>query len=280
MKIGVSLPVRELGPDIAAIVEFARLAEDLGFSHLRIPDQVIREKPVYAHEPLTLLCYIAAVTRTIELVPSIIVTPSRQTVLLAKQAAELDVLSGGRLRLGIGVGSNELEYQLLGEDFSTRGARADEQIKLLKDLWTSQAVEFRGAWHHIQGAGISPLPVQGHIPLWIGARPLPAATVRQRIGQHADGWFVLASPDQFDGLKADIDAFAQQAGRDPQIIGTEAGVAVIGPRQAEWKGRVRGWHTKGLTHLCLRTLGGGLDAKGHLSTLRQAATELDGLLTG
>ena len=277
-RIGVSLPVRELNDDLGAIVEFALTAEDLGFSHLRIPDQVIRPDGGYAHEPLMLLAYIAAVTRRIELVPSVIVTPSRQTVMLAKQAAELDVLSHGRVRLGIGVGSNELEYQALGEDFSTRGARMDEQIKLLKLLWTREVVDFTGRWHQIGGAGINPLPIQRPIPLWVGARPLPTKSIRQRIGREADGWFVLASPEAFDGLKADIDRAARASGRDPQEIGTEAGIAVVGPREAEWEGRVLGWRDKGLTHLCMRTLGGGLDANSHLRKLRQTATRLQSLL--
>ena len=278
-RIGVSLPVRELAGDLGAIAEFALVAEDLGFSHLRIPDQVIRPKGGYAHEPLMLLAYIAALTKRIELVPSVIVTPLRQTVLLAKQAAELDVLSNGRLRLGVGVGSNETEYEALGQDYSTRGARADEQMQLLKLLWSEQSVAFEGQHDRIQGEGIDPLPVQRPIPLWIGARALPAMRVRKRIGRHADGWFVLASPEQFDELKADIDAFAREWGRDPLRIGTEAGIAVVGPRQAEWRARVQGWRSKGLTHLALRTLGGGLDANGHLRTLRRTANELEELVS-
>jgi len=279
IRVGISLPIRELTDDLGAITEFALTAEDLGFTHLRIPDQVIRPKGAYAHEPLMLLAYIAAMTKRIELVPSVIVTPARQTVLLAKQVAELDVLSGGRVRLGIGVGSSEAEYQALGQDFSTRGARADEQVRLLKRLWTESKIDFTGQWHHIEGLGIDPLPVQRPVPLWIGARSIPSAAIRARIGRHADGWFVLASPDAFDEIKGDIDMIAQQAGRSPEDIGTEAGIAVVGPRQAEWQGRVQGWRQKGLTHLCLRTLGGGLSAKAHLSTLRQTAAELRNLLS-
>ncbi len=277
LRIGISLPIRELNDDIEAITEFALTAEDLGFTHLRIPDQVIRPQGTYAHEPLMLLAYIAAVTQRIELVPSVIVMPSRQTVLLAKQVAELDVLSGGRVRLGIGVGSSEAEYQALGQDFSTRGARADEQVRLLKRLWTEPKIDFTGQWHQINALGINPLPVQRPVPLWIGARSIPSAAIRARIGHHADGWFVLASPDEFDDIKGEIDMIAKQAGRQPQDIGTEAGIAVVGPRQAEWKARLQGWRKKGITHVCLRTLGGGLSAKEHLSKLRQSAAELEGL---
>ena len=132
MKIGVSLPVREMGSDISAIRAFAQLAEELGFTHLRVPDQVLRPDSGPLHEPLTLMAHIAAITNTIELVPSVIVLPSRQTALVAKQVAELDILSSGRLRLGVGVGGNEHEYKFMDQTFGTRGARCDEQLKLLK----------------------------------------------------------------------------------------------------------------------------------------------------
>ena len=135
MKIGVSLPVREMENDLGAIKTFAQAAEELGFTHLRVPDQVLRPGSGHLHEPMTLLAFIAAVTEQIELVPSVIVLPSRQTVLFAKQAAELDILSGGRLRLGIGVGNNKAEYLSMGQDFSMRGRRCDEQLTLLKLLW-------------------------------------------------------------------------------------------------------------------------------------------------
>ena len=273
MKIGISLPIRELKDDIGAITAFAQLADELGYAHLRVPDQVLRPRSGHLHEPLMALAYLAAATRRIELVPSVVVAPARQTVLLAKQLATLDRLSGGRVRLGVGVGGSAAEYQALGEDFHTRGARCEEQIDLLRQLWSRSTVDFDGRWDHVQGAGLDPLPDKP-IPIWIGGAGLPAQRIRRRIGKQADGWFVLCSPDQFDGLKADIDAAAQTAGRDPAAIGTEAGVAVVGPREAEWKDRVVGWRDKGLTHLCLRTLGGGLDANAHLAVARRALAEL------
>ncbi len=274
MKIGISLPVRELQNDLGAIKAFAQMADELGLTHLRVPDQVLRPESGHVHEPLTLLAYVAAVTQNIQLVPSVIVLPSRQTVLVAKQAAELDVLSGGRLRLGIGIGANADEYRALGEDFHTRGARCEEQMVLLKQLWTQPTVEFDGRWDKVSGAGLNPLPVQRPIPLWIGARSNPVARIRGRIGRLADGWFVLCTPEEFPAVQADIHHAAQAAGRKPHDIGTEAGVAVVGPRQAEWRERVSGWRRVGLSHLCLRTLGGGLDAQGHLDTMRKAYSEL------
>lgn len=273
MKIGISLPIRELKDDIGAITAFAQMAEDVGYAHLRVPDQVLRPKSGHLHEPLMALAYIAAVTQRIELAPSVVVTPARQTVLLAKQLATLDRLSGGRVRLGVGVGGSVAEYQALGENFHNRGARCEEQIDLLRQLWTQPEVDYAGRWHRVEGAGLDPLPAQS-IPIWIGAAGLPVPRIRRRIGRQADGWFVLCSPEQFGALKADIDAAAQAAGRDPAAIGMEAGVAVVGPREAEWKERVAGWGAKGLTHLCLRTLGGGLEADAHLTVARRAFAEL------
>ena len=274
MKIGISLPVRELQHDLAAITAFAQTADELGFSHLRVPEQILRPDSGYLHEPLTLLAYVAAVTRSIQLVPSVIVLPSRQTVLFAKQAAELDVLSGGRLRLGIGVGASPEEYRAMGVDFQTRGARCEEQLELLKQLWTQTTVDFQGRWDRVSGAGLDPLPVQRPIPVWIGPNSRPIARIRRRIGRQADGWFVLCPPEEFPAVQADIQHHARAAGRDPHAIGTEAGVAVVGPRQAEWRGRVSGWRRAGLSHLCLRTLGGGLDAQGHIDTMQQALRQL------
>ena len=273
MKVGISLPVRELKDDLGAIRAFAQMADDVGYTHLRVPDQVLRPKSGHLHEPLMILAYVAAVTQRIELVPSVVIAPARQTALLAKQLATLERMSGGRVRLGIGVGGSTAEYQALGEDFHTRGARCEEQIDLLRRLWSEPEVNFEGSWDTVQGAGIDPLPAH-QIPIWIGAAGMPVPRIRKRIGRQADGWFVLCSPEQFDGLKSDIDSAAQAADRDPASIGMEAGVAVVGPRQAEWKTRVSGWRDKGLTHLCLRTLGGGLDADAHLATARQAFAEL------
>ena len=273
MKVGISLPVRELKDDLGAIRAFAQMADDVGYTHLRVPDQVLRPKSGHLHEPLMILAYVAAVTRRIELVPSVVIAPARQTALLAKQLATLERMSGGRVRLGIGVGGSTAEYQALGEDFNTRGARCEEQIDLLRRLWGEPEVNFEGRWDTVQGAGIDPLPAH-QIPIWIGAAGMPVPRIRKRIGRQADGWFVLCSPEQFNDLKSDIDSAAQAADRDPASIGMEAGVAVVGPRQAEWKTRVSGWRDKGLTHLCLRTLGGGLDADAHLATAREAFAEL------
>lgn len=275
MKIGVSLPVREMENDINAICDFAVLAEELGFTHLRVPDQVMRPGSGHLHEPMTLLAYIAAVTSKIELVPSCIILPLRQTVLVAKQAAELDLLSGGRFRLGVGIGSNEVEYLAMGQEYKTRGARCGEQMGLLKRLWTEENINFEGDWDTIDGAEINPLPIQRPIPMWIGAKAVPGAAVVKRIGTLADGWFVLSSPEEYPGVRDRITQAAEGCGRDPAEIGTEAGVAVVGPRESEWQDRVSGWRKMGLTHLCLRTLGGNLEtSQQHLDKLKEVVSQI------
>jgi probable F420-dependent oxidoreductase len=274
MKFGISLPVRELGDDIGAIKAFAQAAEELGLTHLRVREQIIRPGSGALHEPLTMMTLIAGATSTIELVPSVLILPARQTALVAKQAASLDRLSGGRLRLGIGVGKDAAEYEALGADFSNRGARCEEQMTLLKRLWTEESLSFDGRWHKISNAGINPLPIQTPIPMWIGASAVPVQRVRRRIGTLADGWFVLASPEEYPTIRDDIHRAAEAAGRDPATIGAEAGVAVVGPREHEWKSRVAGWRDMGLTHLCLRTLGGGLAPDQHIVTMREAVADL------
>ena len=269
MKFGVSLPVRELADDLTAIRDFAQMAEGLGLNHLRIPEQIIRPSSGHLHESMMILAYIAAITERIELVPSVLILPARQTALFAKQATELDIVSEGRVRLGIGVGSNKEEYEALNVDFHTRGRRCDDQMQLLKLLWTEESVDYSSEFHQFNQVGINPLPVQRPIPMWIGARALPAKSVVRRIGQLSDGWFVLCDPNEYPALHESISAEAEYAGRKADLIGREAGVAVVGPREAEWRSRVIGWHDQGLTHLCLRTLGGGLSAREHLSTLEK-----------
>ena len=267
MRIGVSLPVRELKDDLAAIRAFAQLAEELGFTHLRVPEQVARPKAGHLHEPLMLLAYVAACTERIELVPSVIVLPARQTVVVAKQAATLDRLSGGRLRLGIGVGNSPEEYAALGHDFHSRGRRCTEQMQLLRELWTRDAVSFKGEFDVVEENGINPLPVQRPIPLWIGGTGVPGIAVLRRIGEHADGWFALCDPEEYPELRARIDRFAEQAGRDPAAIGTESGVGIRRRTEAEWLALVEARRNTGVTHLCMRTLECGYDANGHLDAL-------------
>ena len=277
MRIGISLPVRELQNDMAAIRDFAQTADELGFTHLRVPELLIRPGSGELHESLTLLSWVAALTTNIELVPSVIILPARQTVMVAKQAATIDVLSGGRLRLGVGIGGSAEEYAALGQDFHTRGRRCDEQLELLRLLWTQESVDFEGRWDRVEGAGIGPLPVQQPIPVWIGpggGAPLPERVLR-RIGRFADGWFAIVPRDQVGPTHEAIARHAEEAGRDPSAIGVEGAVGVTGGATAEWLADVDAWEAAGATHLCLRTLGADLDAAGHVAALREAREALD-----
>ena len=178
MDIGVNIPITEFGADLSGLRDFVQAAEDLAYTHIRLLDHVLGADPQfhpevpefpytyqsYLHEPFTFMSYLAAITHRLQLVTAILILPQRQTALVAKQAAEIDVLSGGRLRLGIGVGWNPVEYEALGQDFHTRGRRCEEQIAVLRALWTQEVVHFQGQWHQISHAGLNPLPVQRRFP--------------------------------------------------------------------------------------------------------------------
>ena len=206
MRIGVTFPQIEFGNDPVAIRDYAQTVEGLGYTHFLAYDHVLGAdasvRPGWTgsyasdnpfHEVFVLLGYLAGLTTSLELVTGVLILPQRQTALVAKQAAEVDVLSGGRLRLGVGVGWNEVEYQGLDKDFSNRGARSEEQIALLRALWTSPVITFDGQWERIDAAGINPLPVQRPIPIWIGG--YAEATLR-RVGQLGDGWFPWREPNE------------------------------------------------------------------------------------
>src|SRR5512137_2052178 len=200
MQIGLVFPQTEIGNDPAAIRDYAQTAEGLGFSHLLAYEHVLGANPqrpggwsgpyTYQtpfHEVFVLFGYLAALTQRLELVSGILILPQRQTVLAAKQAASLDVLSGGRLRLGVGLGWNEVEYAALNENFHNRGRRIEEQVALLRRLWTEPLVTFNGEWHTIPDAGLNPLPVQQPIPVWFGGS---AEAALERIARLADGWII------------------------------------------------------------------------------------------
>ncbi len=221
------------------------------------------------HEPFVMFGYLAAVT-SLELVTGIIILPQRQTALVAKQAAEVDLLSGGRLRLGVGLGWNAVEYEALGQDFSRRGRRLDEQIELLRRLWTERAVTFDGTFDRVTAAGLAPLPVQRPIPIWVGAVAEPAL---RRVGRLADGWFPQVPPGpRLDEAWAVVRRAAQDAGRDPDAIGVEGRISWSedgGIEQlVDHAGR---WRDAGATHLAINTMNAGLDSlDAHLDVLTRA----------
>ena len=271
MKIGVTFPQTEIGSDPAAVLDYAQAAEGLGYSHLVVFDHVLganaASRPgwsgAYQHtdsfyEPFALFGYLAGVTTSLELVTAVIILPQRQTALVAKQAATVDVLSGGRLRLGVGIGWNDVEYEALGENFHDRGRRSEEQIEVMRALWTNELVTYEGRWHRITDAGINPLPVQRPIPVWLGGGADP---VLRRVARMADGWFPQVRPD--DEGRAHIEKmreYARQAGRDPANIGIEHWVSFHSGGPDDWAAQADAWRDIGATHLSVNTMNAGLDS--------------------
>ncbi len=287
MTFGVLVPQPRSGTDPIAVRDFAQAVEELGFGYLEAIDHVLgaerrahpdlrgpyrAEHPFY--EPLTLFAYLAGVTRSIALVTGVIVLPQRQTALVAKQAAIVDLLSGGRLRLGIGTGWNPVEYEALGENFRDRGRRSEEQIAVLRALWTEDVVTFHGHWHTITAAGINPRPIQRPIPVWIGGR---AEAVSDRIGRLGDGWItVYDAPD--DACRAQvvrIMAAAERAGRSRAEIGLEAWVSLGGREPDAWAAEAAAWRALGFTHL---TVSLDYGATGHVPATAQTIDEHIALL--
>src|SRR5437867_10033833 len=253
MKIGVIFPQTECGTDVGAIAEFVRAVEAMGFDHLFVADHVLGADPRFhshpslvnyshesvVHESLTLMAYFAAVTRRITLATGILILTQRQMVLVAKQAAEIDVLSGGRLRLGIGVGWNAVEFEALNESFENRGRRCAEQVAVLRALWTQPVVDFRGEFHRIDHAGLSPLPIQRPIPIWFGVggreRAVPPEAVLRRVARLADGWSPNLTPDaQGQTLVARVHDYAREAGRDPAQLPLEGRILLAGQDVDGW----------------------------------------------
>jgi probable F420-dependent oxidoreductase len=210
------------------------------------------------HEPLTLLSFIAACTPRLGVVTSVLLLPQRQTVLVAKQAAALDVLSGGRLRLGVGVGRNWMEYEALNEQFTNRGKRIEEQVEVLRRLWTDELVTFDGAWHHLDRVGINPLPVQRPIPIWMGSFfGNLVESVLERVGRLADGWMPQFPPDEHLAAALDrLRAYAVAAGRDPDQLGIECVVRIRGDDDPQrWHDEAAAYRALGATHLKVATSG-------------------------
>ena len=282
MRLGAVFPTSEISNDPVAIRAFAVAAEELGYHHLVAYDHVLGanadsphgQKAHYTHhhafhEPFVLFGYLAGVTSRIELFTGIILLPQRQTTLVAKQTAEIDVLSQGRLRLGIAVGPNAFEYEALGADFTNRDQRIDEQIELLRRYWTEDVVTFSGDWHSIGAAGVNPRPLQS-IPIWCGGH---AEAVLRRTARLADGWYALGAPGAesaaaIDGLRT----FAAEAGRTDGAIGIEARIPIAGRGLAAWVEDAMWWREHGATHVSLHTMDAGLESpNAHIDAIRSFA---------
>jgi probable F420-dependent oxidoreductase len=286
VQIGVVFPQTEIGADRGAVRAYAERVEELGFRHVLAYDHVVGADPAVHqgwsgpynvattfHEPFVLFGYLAAAT-SLELVTGIIILPQRQTALVAKQAAEVDLLTGGKFRLGVGLGWNAVEYEALGKDFANRGARIGEQVDLMRRLWTEQTVTFTGEYETVTGAGLAPLPVQRPIPVWFGAQ---SPRAYERAGRLADGWFPQVPPGpRLDEARAIVEAAAAASGRDPASVGMEGRVSWSEHGAEQLAGDVGRWREAGATHLSVNTMGAGLGGvDGHLAALTAAAEALD-----
>lgn len=268
MKFGVVFPQTEFGSDPAAIHDYAQTAESLGYNHLVAYDHVLGANPDYYapwkgpytyrnpfHEIFLLFTFMAAVTNKLRFATCILILPQRKTALVAKQAATLDVLSNGRLRLGVGIGWNKVELEALGENFHTRGRRVEEQITLLRALWTKPLVTFEGKWDTVIEAGINPMPIQQPIPIWLGGH---ADAVLRRLGRMGDGWMPgFRSAEQAAPSLEKIDQYLAENGRSRSDIGLEPRLLYKeGPEI--WHERIKGWQDAGATHLSINTMGADL----------------------
>jgi probable F420-dependent oxidoreductase len=283
MRIGVVFPQTEFGSDPGAIRDYAQTAESLGFTHILAYDHVIGANPdrpggwngPYTHqsafhEPFVLYSYMAALTEKIEFVTGILILPQRETVLVAKQAAALDVLSNGRLRLGIGTGWNKVEYIALNQDFKTRGKRQEEQVELMRLLWTQELVTFLGRWHTIPDAGLNPMPIQRPIPIWFGGY---VDVVLRRVAKIGDGW--LPAHRTAAAAAADLaklDNYLVANGRSRADIGIEPRLHYQDNTLDSWGQTMADWQAAGATHISLNTMGAGLTTPGqHIAAIQKFA---------
>ena len=257
MQLGTLLPLGDIGGSPETLKEYAQAAEAAGFDFIEAPDHVLgarvgeRTGAGLFHDPFTLFSYLAGVTK-LGFSTGVLILPQRQTALVAKQAASLDVLCGGRFRLGIGVGWNEVEFTGLNENFHNRGRRSEEQVQVMQRLWAEDHVVFKGKWHTIDDAGINPRPASGKVPVWFGGhheRTLP------RIAKWGDGWMPNAYPPGQEALDilATLRKLTEEAGRDPKAVGIEAWTSMGSGSESDWAKETAFWKKAGATHLCLTT---------------------------
>ena len=286
MKLGAVFPQTEIGADVGGVREYVEALAQLGYDHLLAYDHVLgaeRERhpdlvgPYRAehqfHEILVLFGYVAGIAPHLELVTGVVITPQRQTALLAKQAAEIDILTRGNFRLGLGIGWNPVEYEALGENFHDRGRRFEEQIELMRRLWTEPVLDFEGRWHTVTAAGINPLPVQRPIPIWIGGS---AERSLRRAARLADGYFPQRPMEGgWPATMAQMRAWVEEEGRDWSAFGIEQRISVGTGTPDDWRAAAEEWRELGATHLSLATMGGELGgAAGHIERLREAREAL------
>jgi probable F420-dependent oxidoreductase len=265
MQLGASIPVGDIGTGPAVLRDYAQAAEGLGFTHLVAPDHVLGANPAADqggrrvgttatayHDPFVLFGFLAGCTEKIGFAVGVLILAQRQAALVAKQAASLDVLSGGRFRLGIGVGWNEVEFLGLNEDFHNRGRRSAEQVRVMQALWAEPHVKFDGEFHHIADAGINPRPQSGRVPIWYGGH---AEATFRRCARYGDGFMPLAYPAGDTALAAfaKLRGLAREAGRDPAAIGLEVWVSPGAGSDEDWRREIAFWKAAGVTHVTAHT---------------------------
>ena len=254
MQISAWFPTRDIGTDPVRVRDWAQAAEELGYDHIEVPDHVFGAtardgwSPRYTeqdpfHETFVTLGFLAAVTTTIGLASGVLILPQRQTGVVAKQAAQVDILSGGRLRLGVGVGWNHVEYEALNEDWKTRGARQREQVEVLKKLWCDDLVTYQGRFHHFTEVNITPRPVQRPIPIWFGGS---SDAVVKRAAQIGDGWMPIMTPDHEAEAKLEqLQNHLSDCGRDASAFGIEGWLRMDKADPDEWGAAAEGWRKLG-----------------------------------
>lgn len=285
MKIGVVFPQTEIGADPGAVRAYVQAVEAAGYDHVLTYEHVVGADPsvhrgwngpydvgTTFHEPFVLFGYLAAIS-SLELVTGIVILPQRQCVLVAKQAAEVDLLTGGKFRLGVGLGWNHVEYEALGMDFRTRGRRIGEQVELMRRLWTEESVSFSGRYEHVTGAGLCPMPVQRPVPVWFGGQ---SPRAYERMGALADGWFPQVPPGpRLEEARDIVSAAAIAAGRDPGSIGMEGRVDASHADPEKLRAHVDAWREAGATHVALNTMGAELaSVDDHVRVLEVSAAAL------
>ena len=278
MKPNAFFPSLDIGTDPAKIRDWVQAAEDLGYAYIEVPDHVFGAKarngwvPLYNerdpfHETFVTLGFLAAATSRIGLSTGILIAPQRQTGVIAKQAAEVDILSSGRLRLGIGVGWNHVEYEALGTDWKTRGARQAEQVEVLRRLWSGSLVSFSGRFHSLQDVSIVPPPVQRPIPIWFGGS---SDAVIRRAARLGDGWMPIMAPDaQAEQKLALLREQLKSCGREAAKFGLEAWLRMQGPDPQAWAAAADGWRRLGADMVMLYPMYRITSVDDHIETLRR-----------
>jgi len=265
MQLGASLPVGDIGTGPAVIRDYAQTLEGLDFDYIQAPDHVLGGNPeghkdkqrvgttaTAYHDPFVLFSFIAGCTDRIGFAPGVLILAQRQAVLVAKQAASLDELSNGRLRLGVGVGWNELEFTGLNENFHNRGKRSEEQVQVMQALWANPHVDFKGKYHTIDDSGINPRPKSGRVPVWFGGH---VDATLERTAKWGDGWMPLAYAADDKALAAfdTLRSLTRAAGRDPAEVGIEVWVSLGGGNPDDWRREVTFWKKAGVTHVTAHT---------------------------